>query len=57
VLPGLIEDVPMYRASLEVRDPLKSVEALNGNTQVKRRDDRLELIVEDIYEVIQCRYR
>jgi hypothetical protein len=56
VLPGLIEDAPMYRASLELRDGLKSAKALNRSTQLKKKGNRVELTVADIYEVIQCRY-
>jgi hypothetical protein len=56
VLPGLIEDAPMYRATLILRDGLKSVKALNRSTDLKRRGNRVELTIEDIHEVIQCRY-
>jgi hypothetical protein len=56
VLPGLIEDAPMFRASLELRDGLKSAKALNRSTQLKERGNRVELTVADIHEVIQCRY-
>jgi hypothetical protein len=56
ILPGLIEDVPIYRAIIEVRDGLKSAKALNRSTELKRRGNRVELTVEDIHEVLQCRY-
>jgi len=56
VLPGLIEDAPMFRARLEFRDGLKSAKALNRTTQLKKRGARVELVVEDIHEIIQCRY-
>jgi hypothetical protein len=56
VLPGLIEDAPMFRASIELRDGLKSAKALNRTTQLKKRGKRVELVVEDIHEIIQCRY-
>jgi hypothetical protein len=56
VLPGLIEDAPMFRASIELRDGLKSAKALNRTTQLKKRGNRVELVVEDIHEIIQCRY-
>jgi hypothetical protein len=35
VLPGLIEDVPMFRATLELPGGLKSAKALNRTTQLK----------------------
>jgi hypothetical protein len=56
ILPGLIEDAPMYRATLEFHDLLKSAKAFNRTTQLKKRGNRLELVIEDIHEVIQCRY-
>jgi hypothetical protein len=56
VLPGLIEDAPLFRARIEFRDGLKSARALNQNTQLKKRGNRIEVTVEDIHEVIQCRY-
>jgi hypothetical protein len=56
VMPGLIEDAPMFRASLEFRDGLKSAKTLNRGTELKKRGNRVELIVADIHEVIQCRY-
>jgi hypothetical protein len=57
ILPGLIEDAPIYRATLEFRDGLKSAKALNQTTRLKKRGNRVELTVEDIHEVIQCRYQ
>jgi hypothetical protein len=56
VLPGLIEDAPMFRASLEFPGGLKSARALNRTTRLKKRGQRVELVVEDIHDVIQCRY-
>jgi hypothetical protein len=56
VLPGLIEDAPIYRATLEFPDGLKSAKAFNRSTELRKRGNRVELTVEDIHEVIQCRY-
>lgn len=56
VLPGLIEDAPLYRATIQFRDGLKSAKALNGATALKRRGNRVELTIGDVHEVIQCRY-
>ncbi|MBX7256071.1 MAG: hypothetical protein K1Y02_06885 [Candidatus Hydrogenedentes bacterium] len=56
VLPGLIEDTPMFRAGIELRDGLKRARALNRTSQIKQRGNRVELIVSDIHEVINCRY-
>ncbi|MHC1769294.1 MAG: hypothetical protein AB9869_34275 [Verrucomicrobiia bacterium] len=56
ILPGLIEDAPIYRATIEFRDGLKSAMALSRSTELKCRESRLELTVDDVHEVIQCRY-
>jgi hypothetical protein len=56
VLPGLIEDAPMYRATLELQDGLKGVKSLNRTTQLRKRSNRVEVIVADIHETLQCRY-
>lgn len=56
VLPGLIEDAPMFRARIELRDGLKAAKAWNRTTQLKKRGNRVEVTVTDIHEVIHCRY-
>lgn len=56
VLPGLIEDAPMFRAAIEVRDGLRSARALNRSTTLEKRGHRVEVTVADLHEVIQCRY-
>jgi hypothetical protein len=56
VLPGLIEDKPMYKARLEFLDSVKSAKAFNRSTELKRRGNRVELTVDDIHEVITCGY-
>lgn len=56
VLPGLIEDAPIFRARLEFRDGLRGAKALNPTTQLKKRGNRVELTVNDIHEVIICNY-
>ena len=56
VLPGLIEEAPMFRARIEFRDRLKGAKALNRDTVLKRRGNHLDLTVSDIHEVIRCRY-
>jgi hypothetical protein len=56
VLPGLIEDLPIFQASLEFRDAFKSAKTLNRTTRLKQRGHRLDLTVADLHEVIQCRY-
>lgn len=56
VLPGLIEDAPIYRARITVNRPIKHAAALNRSTLLRRHGNRLDLTVEDIHEVIIVRY-
>ncbi len=56
VLPGLIEDAPIYRVTLEVNRPVKRAEALNKSTSLKRRGNRVEAVINDIHEVFLLGY-
>jgi hypothetical protein len=56
VLPGLIEDAPMYRVRLVLNTSPKRAQALNPGTVVKRRGPRIEATVNDVHEVIVIRY-
>ncbi len=56
VLPGLIEDAPMYRVSVTFAGPFRKAAALARTTILKRRGRTLEATVADIHEVIVVRY-
>jgi hypothetical protein len=56
VVPALIEDAPIYRASLVINRPIKQAVALKPSTTLRRTGDRLDLMVEDIHEVIVVKY-
>jgi hypothetical protein len=56
VLPGLIEDAPMYRVSLEFAQPIRKTSARDKSTVLNRRGQTVEATVTDIHEVIVCRY-
>jgi hypothetical protein len=56
VLPSLIEDAPMYRASIAVARPVKKASVLNKSTQLRRRGDRIDVTVNDVHEVVLIRY-
>jgi hypothetical protein len=55
VLPALIEDAPMYAATLTVRRPFTNVTALNPKTTVKVDGQSVSLIVNDIHEVVSIK--
>jgi hypothetical protein len=56
VLPATIEDVPTFRATIDLDRPPKRVEAFNKSTVLKRKGARVEATVSDIHEVLQFRY-
>jgi hypothetical protein len=56
ILPGLIEDAPIYRVSLTFGQPVKRCTAFNKSTVLKRRGAQVTAVVEDIHEVIELRY-
>ena len=56
VLPGLIEDVPLYRVAATIKRPLNNARALGGSTRVTRRGQHIEALVEDIHEVLIIDY-
>ena len=55
VLPGLIEDKPIYRATLAANS-IRSAKALGPKTAVKVLPGKVEATIEDIHEVILLRY-
>ncbi|MFM7102318.1 MAG: hypothetical protein ACKO3N_14220, partial [Verrucomicrobiota bacterium] len=56
VLPGLIEDAPIFRAGVEFRDAVRGVKAGHPATRVRRQGRRVTLLIEDLHEVLECRY-
>jgi len=56
VLPGLMEDAPLFRASVQTRFPIKGVTALNRSTQVKRAGDTVAVLIDDVHDVLTLRY-
>jgi hypothetical protein len=56
VVPGLIEDAPIYRIALESNGQVKRAEGLNKSTSVELRGSRIEATVNDIYDVIVIYY-
>jgi hypothetical protein len=55
VLPGLIEDKPIYRVTISAT-PMRMATALNRRTEVQVVENRVEATIEDIHEVILIRY-
>jgi hypothetical protein len=55
VLPGLIEDRPLFRVRLTAQE-MRSAEALSPATKLTQRGPQLEALVEDVHEVLLLRY-
>ncbi len=56
VLPGLIEDAPMFRASLVTPEPVKNVTAWNRTTELRRERQQIKLLISDLHEVVLLSY-
>ncbi len=56
ILPGLIEDAPTYRVTIELAESIKRATAFNKSTDLKRRGRRLEATINDIHDVLTVSY-
>ena len=56
VLPVPIEDAPLYRATLTLRDRPKRAKAFNKSTNMHRSGHKVEIQVEDIHEVVTLQF-
>ena len=56
VLPGMIEDEPIFRVSCTFREPPQACEALNPNTELHQSGSKIEATIESIHEVLILRY-
>lgn len=57
VLPALLENRPIFRASIVCRDPFIEATALDDTTDVRVVGDRrIDLLVEDIHDIVVIRY-
>ncbi len=53
---AMIEDPPMYRMKLTMRDKIEKASALNPTTQLKTTDHTIEATIDDIHEVLIIKY-
>lgn len=56
IIPGLIEDVPIFRVTIAVRDGVSHVTAANPVTKIERDGSVIRATIEDIHEVIVIEY-
>jgi hypothetical protein len=52
-LPTLIEEKPLYRATIELKEKIKQAQCLNNNTELTQTTDHtIELLINDIHETV-----
>jgi hypothetical protein len=56
VMPGLIEDIPIFRAEIKLRDPFESARAFRAPLEVDRDRRTIRFMAEDIHEVVAIQY-
>ena len=56
VLPGLIEDPPMYRARIHLADRPRKVRAWNKDARIEVNGETVEVVATDIHEVVTIEY-
>ncbi|MCC6142828.1 MAG: beta-galactosidase trimerization domain-containing protein [Candidatus Hydrogenedentes bacterium] len=56
VLPDLIEDTPLFEASVHLDRPIVSASGLNPETVVEVQDQQVDVVIHDIHEVLVVRY-
>lgn len=56
VLPGLIEDEPIFRAQLQLAMPIRDAKALDSDTVLQWQGDSAVATIEEIHEVLTLEY-
>jgi hypothetical protein len=51
-----MEDAPTFRTTIELRDTPQAVTTLNPATILKHENQRIEVIVHDVHEVVVVKY-
>ncbi|MDX9753740.1 MAG: hypothetical protein RBU29_07245 [bacterium] len=52
-LPTLIEDKPLYRATVTVKEKIKDISFLNRTTEMKKGSEKtISLLIHDVHEVV-----
>jgi hypothetical protein len=56
VMPGLIEDAPLYRVSVHIGRPIRSAATIRPTTQMRQDQGRIDLLVNDVHETLVLDY-
>ena len=55
-MPALLEDLPLYRVTIQLRSAPKSVEMFNPTSILRQSGNKIEATINDLHEVIQIGY-
>jgi hypothetical protein len=56
VLPGLIEDAPLFRVKVSTREDIQGVQSSNPSTLLRTAGNTIEATIEDVHEVVVIDY-
>jgi len=56
ILPGLMEEAPLFRSTVRCHFHVKSASASNKSTAVKMMGDSVKLTIDDVHEVLRVQY-
>ncbi|MBN1818526.1 MAG: beta-galactosidase trimerization domain-containing protein [Sedimentisphaerales bacterium] len=56
ILPGLIEDAPMYRIRVALPKPIRYIDAVGSSSQIRRKGRFAEVLIHDIHEILIVKY-
>ena len=56
LLPGLIEDTPIFRVKVATKERIHGVDALSSKTRLRTLDGHIEATIEDIHDVLVLDY-
>ena len=56
IFPALVEDLPLYRVTVESAEPFQDARSLSPSTVLKTSGRRVDALVNDVHEVLLLRY-
>ena len=56
ILPGLMEEAPLFRATIRAARPFKDVKAWNKSTTVGRSSKIVNVTINDVHEILNLKY-
>lgn len=56
VLPGLIEDPPMFRATIRIKEAFRHVSSNSPRTEIRVDNQTIHVVVEEVHDVLVIEY-